>query len=523
MTKTELLEIINNGENSGVEFKRDTTDQPALAKELVAFANLQGGCVLLGVDDDRSVFGLTRPYRNEPTDDGDEAVRAYRHRKLEEWVMQACREKVRPELIPYFEIIREVERGKDIAIVQVERGWTVHHVWHDQHRTYYIRVGSTSREASPEELERLFQQRGAFRLEIRPVSGSSTQDLDRRRLRDYFERLRSQRVPPDQPSAEWREQIEAEARRIAEAELAEREDSQWDEAQGSNQASPEWGEESVADAGRIAEAELAERADSKWNESIEAQATRAAPEQWKEIVENRERQWYEEMEEDWQRLLVNTEILDESEKHPATVAALLLFGENPNKFLPQAGIDAAAYPGIEKDYGARERQQLRGPMVVLRATDGSVAEAGIVEQAVAFVRRNTEVTGYLQGGARRQEQWAYPVEAVREAIVNALVHRDYLLSGTNIEISIYANRLEVVSPGRLPNGITPERMRTGCRSTRNQLLKDVMWDYGYLEHMGMGVPRKIVKGMRESNGTEPDLIEDGEMFIVRLWKEPSVQ
>ena len=102
--------------------------------------------------------------------------------------------------------------------------------------------------------------------------------------------------------------------------------------------------------------------------------------------------------------------------------------------------------------------------------------------------------------------------------VNALVHRDYLLSGTDIELSIYEDRIEIISPGRLQNGITPTRMRTGCRSARNQLLKDVMRDYGYLEHMGMGVPRKIVRGMLEHNGTEPDLVEDGERFIVRLWK-----
>jgi ATP-dependent DNA helicase RecG len=115
------------------------------------------------------------------------------------------------------------------------------------------------------------------------------------------------------------------------------------------------------------------------------------------------------------------------------------------------------------------------------------------------------------------EQWTYPEEAVREAVVNALVHRDYLLSGTTIEISIYEDRLEIISPGRLPNGITPQRMRAGCRAARNQLLKDVMRDYGYLEHMGMGVPRKIVKLMRERNGTEPDLIEEEERFTVRLW------
>jgi ATP-dependent DNA helicase RecG len=439
MTRTELLELIRNGENSGVEFKRDVVQNFDLAKELVAFSNSDGGHVLLGIDDDGSVFGLTR---------GD----------IERFVMDTCRKKIRPEIIPYFEIIRDVEPGKDVAVVSVEEGWTVHSRWHDNHSTYCIRVGSQSREASTEELARLLQQRGAFRVEIRPVSGSSIKELDRRRLKDYFERVRSQQVPPDQPPAEWRERVEAEAMR---------EDQ----------------------------------------------------EQWKEIVESKERDWKEEADAEWKSLLTNTEILDDSENHPATIAGLLLFGKNPNRFLPQAGIDAVAYPSIEKDYEARDRQTLRGSMVALFAADGSLVEAGLVEQAVAFVRRNTEVTGHLQEGARRRDRWDYPDEAVREAIVNGLVHRDYLLSGTDIELSIYEDRLEVISPGRLPNGITPARMHTGCRSARNQLLKDVMRDYGYLEHMGMGIPRKIVKGMREHNGTEPDLIEDGERFILRLWKE----
>src|SRR5262249_8506034 len=99
------------------------------------------------------------------------------------------------------------------------------------------------------------------------------------------------------------------------------------------------------------------------------------------------------------------------------------------------------------------------------------------------------------------------------------VHRDYLLSSTDIELSIYSDRIEIVSPGRLPNGITPARMKVGVRSARNQLLKDVMRDYGYLEHMGMGVARKMVKAMLEHNGTEPDLIDEDERFTVRLWRE----
>ena len=397
-TRTELLEIIRNGENSGVEFKRDVLENHALAKELVAFSNLSGGMVLLGVEDDGSISGLTRP-------------------DLEEWVMTACRDKIRPPIIPFFETARDVESGKDVAIVRVTRGFDVHSLWHNNRNTYFIRVGTQSREPSPEELGRLFQQRGSFRAELRPVSGATLGDLDRRRLRDYFGRIRQRTIPSDEDEAAW------------------------------------------------------------------------------------------------QTLLFNTEIMTEE---GVSVGGMLLFGRTPNRFLPHAGIDAAAFPGTEKDYAARERMALRGPMTPLLDASGAVVENGLVEQALDFLRRNSPVTAALENG-RRIEKPAYPPEVVREAIVNALIHRDYLLSSTDIEVVVYSDRLEIISPGRLPNGITPERMRTGCRASRNQLLKDVMGDYLYLEHMGMGVPRKIILGMKTHNGTVPALIEEQERFILRLF------
>lgn len=397
-THTELVEIIANGENSGVEFKRDVLENHALAKELVAFSNLRGGMVLLGVDDDGAVSGITRP-------------------NLEEWVMTACRDKIRPGIIPFFEIVREVEPGKHVGVVSVTRGYDVHSVWHNNRNMYFIRVGTQSREPSPEELGRLFQQRGSFRAELRPVSGATLADLDRRRLRDYFGRIRQQQVPPD------------------------------------------------------------------------------------------------EDEEAWRTLLINTEIMTEE---GVTVGGMLLFGQTPNRFLAYAGIDAAAFPGTEKDYAARERASLRGPMPALLGAAGELVENGLVEQALDFVRRNTPVTAVLDNG-RRLERPTYPSEAVREGIVNALIHRDYLLSSTDIELAVYSNRLEIISPGRLPNGITPDRMRAGTRAARNQLLKDVMRDYRYLEHMGMGVPRKIIQGMKAHNSTDPELIEEQERFVLRLF------
>ena len=202
MTQTELRERIANGEHSGVEFTSDVIEKRRLAEELVAFANLRGGHVLLGVDDSGSVLGLTKIDSSAGTDDEDDGKRGYQ--RLDEWVMQTCRDKIRPEIVPYFEIFRDVEPGRDVAAVQVERGWSVHHVWHNQRRTYCIRVGSVSREASAEELARLFQQRGAFRPELRPVSGTSIADLDRRRLEDYFGQVREQHMPASTPSDDWR-------------------------------------------------------------------------------------------------------------------------------------------------------------------------------------------------------------------------------------------------------------------------------------------------------------------------------
>jgi len=88
----------------------------------------------------------------------------------------------------------------------------------------------------------------------------------------------------------------------------------------------------------------------------------------------------------------------------------------------------------------------------------------------------------------------------------------------DIELSIYADRMEVISPSRLPNTVTVAKMRAGYRASRNELIKEVLRDYRYVEATGLGVPRKIIAGMRAHNGSEPDLIEEEERFIVRLWK-----
>lgn len=407
MTKTALLELIQNGESSFVEFKRDDIGPRDLAKELVALSNGEGGRVLLGVADDGTISGVQKE-------------------NLEEWVMTACRDKIRPPIIPSFEMIRDAADGHDIAVVSVDLGWTVHHVLHNAHRTYYVRVGTQSREADWEELPCLAQKRGALRFETQPVSGSSFDDLDLGRLTDYFGRVRNQEPP------------------------------ELDDVEG------------------------------------------------------------------WQNILYNTEILVDSTSGglACAVAGLLLFGKNPQRFLPHASIDLTHFSGTEKDYDATPRA-IRGPLVGLWGMRGGLAELiepGLIDQTIhRLASILSEEVAPTVGGARGTA-WIYPPDAVREAVVNAVVHRDYLLSSTSVEISVYADRVEFISPGVPPNGITADRMRTGCRAARNAFLKDILRDYRYMEHMGMGIPQKIIKLVREHNRTEPELVVGNEQFSLILRK-----
>ena len=406
MNGTELRALLRNGEDSTVEFKRDDVRNHDLARELVAFLNLEGGAVLLGVEDDGSISGATRE-------------------RLEEWVIELCRAKIEPPVVPLLSWIRDAAPGRNVLAVRVPLGPDKPYARvHDNRRTYYIRVGSASREASREELERMYQASGRLRYGLKPAPGAGLDALDLRRLRDYLTRVLGGDAPAeDDPSG-------------------------------------------------------------------------------------------------WETLLRNLELMAESAgARVATVDGLLLFGEAPERHLPQSGVRAICYPGAEPAYATRADEDLRGPLVPLKFKDGAVLDRGLVDQAWDFVRHNTAPTARLEG-ARRIDGWEYPESVIREALVNALVHRDYGIAGADVMLAIYADRLEIQSPGRLPNAVTVEGMKAGMRYARNQTLVNVMRDYGYVEARGMGVRNRIVPGMRAHNGTEPDLIEEEHRFTVRLWKAP---
>ena len=138
MTKSELLELIANGENSGVEFKRDDLRPEQMAKEVVALANFQGGRILLGVDDDGTITGIQR-------DD------------LERWVMDTVFGRtVHPMILPFYEEV-QVDDQHRVAVITISQGVTKPYVVrHHGREDIYIRIGSTSQLASREQQARLY-------------------------------------------------------------------------------------------------------------------------------------------------------------------------------------------------------------------------------------------------------------------------------------------------------------------------------------------------------------------------------
>ncbi len=184
MTKAELLQIIANGENSGVEFKEDNIRPEQLAKEIVALANLQGGKILLGVDDTGVITGISRA-------------------DLETWVMDTVFSRyVHPLIIPYYEEVL-MANGKRVAVVSFSQGISKPYVVrHNDREDVYIRIGSTSRRATREQQARLYAMGGLLHAELMPVPGTSLKSLDFARLSNYLQEiLRDPDVPKTE--ADW--------------------------------------------------------------------------------------------------------------------------------------------------------------------------------------------------------------------------------------------------------------------------------------------------------------------------------
>ena len=384
MTARELLEIIANGENSAVEFKREAVRPEHLAEEIVAFANLEGGTIFIGVADDGFIEGVQRE-------------------DLEEWLMNICSHNVVPAIIPFYEKV-QVE-GKTVAVLKIPKG--THKPYQTATGKYFIRVGSTKRLATREDLARLFQLSGMVHYDITPVPGTAEKDLDPDKLRNYF-------------------------------------------------------------------------------------------------LEFNYFDLLEEPPEQRRRILVNADILARTEEQLCvTVGGLLIFGKEPARHLPQSGITYARFRGTDLTTEILDKKEINGTL------------PEVVERCATIIRDTVAVPAQIQE-MKRQEKDVLPAVVIREALVNAVVHRNYSIAGAKIRVFRFADRVEVRSPGRLPNTVTVEKMKIGTSFARNPFLLKYMENLRYVDRLGRGIPM-IIRQMKNLVGKEPGLEEKGEEFWLTLY------
>lgn len=190
-----------------------------------------------------------------------------------------------------------------------------------------------------------------------------------------------------------------------------------------------------------------------------------------------------------------------------THSGLLLFGRNPQAFIPHAGVVFVKFPGTTPGgegglagYGRRE--EFNGPL------------ARVIESAWQTVWSEMAV-GAVVKGLERQEITEYPAFAVREALVNAVCHRDYRLKGRRIEIRMYSDRLEVISPGGLPGFITIDNI-VEEHFSRNPRLVNGLFQWGYIEELGLGIDR-MIEDMVSAGHPPPKFKAQPYAFTVTLY------
>jgi len=189
-----------------------------------------------------------------------------------------------------------------------------------------------------------------------------------------------------------------------------------------------------------------------------------------------------------------------------TVAGLLLFGHRPQRFVEQSSLVFVRFagqdprgPGGLPGYGRRE--ELTGPL------------ARVIEGAWRVLREEMRHEAVIPG-LTREERPEYPPFAVREALVNAVCHRDYAVKGLRVEVRMFDDRLEVTSPGGLPGHITLDNIVEEHYSRNPRIVRGLYY-WGYIEELGLGIDR-MIEEMLQAGHPPPEFISKPHSFTVIL-------
>jgi ATP-dependent DNA helicase RecG len=175
---------------------------------------------------------------------------------------------------------------------------------------------------------------------------------------------------------------------------------------------------------------------------------------------------------------------------------LILFGKemHRSRFFPDARVSCARFRGTDKSQ-----------FIDRIDIEGSILDA--VEVVPKFIKLNTRLFSRIES-FKREDIPAYPEVAVREVLVNALVHSDYSLTGMRILVSIFSNRMEIQNPGMLPFGITLEDFKAGVSKVRKRVIARIFRELGLMEEWGSGYKR-VLNACSKGGYPEPEWTELG--------------
>jgi len=379
MDKKYIENLIEKGEGQDLDFKSRFTND--IGNCVCAFANTNDGTILVGVDNKGAIAGVSKKVEEQIAN-----------------IIDSCDPPVRAA------IETGIVDEKNILVVKVKKSRQVHS-WKGK---IYVRVGSTNRPLSMQEILELGQKLGKIRFDDQICENATIDDIDDKKLRWFLRMAKSERnvdADPETPITEALERL---------------------------------------------------------------------------------------------KLIKDGKL---------TNASILLFGKNPQKFFLQARIRCARFKGTTAvDF------------IDMKLIDGNIIDQ--VDKAENFVLSHIKKAAKIVM-FKREEVWEYPPDALREAIVNAVCHRDYFISG-NIKIAIFDDRIEISNPGQLPEPLTPSMLKKKHDSIpRNLLIANCFFLIKNIEQWGIGT-NKIVQWCVEHGLKEPDFEEIGAGFEVIFYASEDI-
>ncbi|MBI5392516.1 putative DNA binding domain-containing protein [Candidatus Woesearchaeota archaeon] len=190
-----------------------------------------------------------------------------------------------------------------------------------------------------------------------------------------------------------------------------------------------------------------------------------------------------------------------------TNAAILLFGKQPQHFFSNISIRCGRFKGV----GQQE-------FIDMKDFEGNLFTC--LEKSVSFLKDHLHITAKIKG-LLRIEKWEIPLEALREAIINALIHRDYY-DTSNIYIKIYDDSIVIANPGKLPDVLTIKDLyKTHESKPKNQLLANVFYYAGFIDKWGNGI-LNIIDFLKKENLEKPIFEQSGGSFRI-IFKRPMLE